>query len=130
MLRSADFATLATTTSAPSYVQSPGMLARSVIAMSRWQKIVDDVLTDLETLAPDSKRFRIDIDEKIYEGEMLAAHAESATPDETPKQRRQDFLTALHQALRDREPRVWKEALYLLDNPRIRVSDDIRPSLK
>jgi hypothetical protein len=66
----------------------------------------------------------------IHGTEILAAHAESATPDETPKQRRQDFLTALHQALRDREPRVWKEALYLLDNLRIRVSDDKRPSLK
>jgi hypothetical protein len=94
------------------------------------QKIVDNVLADLEALAPDSKRFRIDIDEKICEREMLAAHAESDTPDETPKQRRQGFLTALHQALWDREPRVWKEALYLLDNPRIRVSDDKRPSLK
>jgi hypothetical protein len=105
-------------------------MKESVIAMSRWQKIVDNVLTGLEALAPDSKRFRIDIDEKIYEGEMLAAHAESGASNETPEQRRQDFLTALHQALRDREPPVWKEALYLLDNPRIRVSDDKRPALK
>jgi hypothetical protein len=85
------------------------------------------VLADLEAEAPDAEGFRIRIDERIHEGEMLAAHAESATHDETPKQRRQDFLTALHQALRDREPRVWQEALHLLDNPGIRVADDKRP---
>ena len=98
--------------------------------MSRWQKIIDNLLTDLEKLTPSAERFRIKVDDKIYEGEILAAHAESATRDETPKQRRQDFLTALHQALRDREPRVWKEALHLLDNPKLRVPDDKRPLLK
>jgi len=98
--------------------------------MGRWQAIIDKVLADLEAEALRAEGFRIRVDERIHEGEMLAAHAESATPDETPKQRRQDFLTALHQALRDREPLVWKEALHLLDNPRLRVSDDKRPPLK
>ena len=88
------------------------------------------VLADLEAEALDAEGFRIRVDERIHEGEMLAAHAESPTPGETPKQRRQDFLTALHQALRDREPLVWKEALHLLDNPRLRVPDDKRPPLK
>jgi hypothetical protein len=92
--------------------------------MSRWQTIIDSVFTDLETLAPRAERFRIEVDEKISEGEMLAAHSESATSEETPELRKQDFRIALCQALVARqksEPhKVWKEALLLLNNPAIR----------
>ena len=96
--------------------------------MSRWQTIIDSVFTDLETLAPRAERFRIEVDEKISEGEMLAAHSGSATSDETPELRRQDFRIALCQALVARQNskphKVWNEALLLLNNPGIRVPDD------
>ena len=93
--------------------------------MSRWQTIIDILFTDLETLAPRAERFRIEVDEKISEGEMLAAHSESATSDETPELRRHDFRIALCQALvarQNSEPhKVWNEALLVLNNPGIRV---------
>jgi hypothetical protein len=96
--------------------------------MSRWQTIIDGVFTDLETLAPRAERFRMEVDEKISEGEMLAAHSESAISDETPELRRQDFRIALYQALVARqngEPhKVWNEALLLLNNQGIRIPDD------
>jgi hypothetical protein len=102
--------------------------------MSRWKAIIDSVFTDLETLAPRAERFRIEVDEKICEGEMLAAHSESATFDETPEVRRQDFRIALCQALAARqnsEPhKVWNEALLLLNKPGIRVSDVKQPPSK
>jgi hypothetical protein len=96
--------------------------------MARWQTIIDSVFADLETLAPRAQRFRIDVDEKISEGEMLAAHSESATSDETPELRRQDFRMALCQALAARQNskphKVWNEALLLLNKPGIRIPDD------
>jgi hypothetical protein len=97
---------------------------REVPSMSRWQSIIDSVFADLETLAPRAERFRIEVDEKISEGEMLAAHSESVTSEETPELRRQDFRIALCQALvarQNSEPhKVWNEALLLLNNPAIR----------
>jgi hypothetical protein len=93
--------------------------------MSRWQTIIDSVFTDLEALSPRAERFRIEVDEKISEGEMLAAHSESATSDETPDLRRQDFRIALCQALvarhNSKPHKVWNEALLLLNNPGIRI---------
>jgi hypothetical protein len=96
--------------------------------MSRWQAIIDSVFSDLETLAARAKGFRIEVDEKICEGEMLAAHSKSARSDETSELRRQDFRIALCQALVARQNskphRVWNEALLLLNNPAIRIRDD------
>ena len=96
--------------------------------MNRWQTIIDSVFMDLETFAPRAERFRVEVGEKISEGEMLAAHSESATSDETPELRRHDFRIALCQALVARQNskphKVWNEALLLLNNPRVRVFDD------
>jgi hypothetical protein len=105
-----------------------------VLSVSRWQTIIDSVFTDLETLAPRAQRFRIEVDHKISEGEMLAAHSESLTCDETPELRKQDFRIALCQALVARQNtkphKVWNQALLLLNNPGTRASDDKQTPLK
>jgi hypothetical protein len=91
------------------------------LSMSRWQTLIDSVFMDLETLVPRAERFRIEVNEKISEGEMLATHSDSATSNETPELRRQDFRMALWQALvarQNSEPhKVWKEALLQLNKP-------------
>ena len=38
--------------------------------MSRWQELVDNLLTDLETEAPGADGFRGNIDHKIWEAEQ------------------------------------------------------------
>jgi hypothetical protein len=38
--------------------------------MSRWQELVDNLLTDLETETPGADSFRVNIDRKIWEAEQ------------------------------------------------------------
>jgi len=53
--------------------------------------------------------------------------------EETPEQRKREFQEALRKILRVGQDRnssnkkVWTEALHLLDNPRVRVSNQKRP---
>ena len=77
--------------------------------------------------------FRVNIDHKIYEREMIAAHAEPAGLDETPETRRRGFLAELKIALQRNltgEPSnlTWQEALQLIEIPGIRTPDDQRPN--
>jgi hypothetical protein len=99
--------------------------------MGRWREVIDDLIQDLQ--AEDrSEISRTSIDNKIWEREGIAAHAEMARPDEKPEKRRQEFLAELTDVLRQRliqkrSNPVWQEALKLLENPGLRVPDHQRP---
>jgi hypothetical protein len=44
-------------------------------ALSRWQELVDNLLTDLETETPGADDFRVNIDHKIWEAEQTLSYA-------------------------------------------------------
>jgi hypothetical protein len=100
--------------------------------MSRWQEVIDDLIQDLR-VEDRPEMSRTSIDDKIWEREEIAAHAELARRDEKPEDRRQEFLAELTDVLRQRliqvrSNRPWQEALKLLENPALRVPDHQRPN--
>jgi len=99
--------------------------------MDRWREMINDLIHDLQ-VEDRPEISRTSIDNKIWEREKIAAHAELARPDEKPEERRQEFLVELTDVLRQRliqkrSNRVWQEALKLLENPGLRVPDHQRP---
>jgi hypothetical protein len=60
-------------------------------AMSRWQELVDNLLTDLETETPGANGFRVNIDHKIWEAEQTVSNAVPMTLYETTTRRRHGF---------------------------------------
>jgi hypothetical protein len=99
----------------------------------RWHELIGNLCTDLGRETPGAEDFRINIDHKISEAEARASHSEAIPFRETPEQRKRVFQEALRKILRVGQDRnssnkkVWTEALRLLDNPRIRVSNYKRP---
>jgi hypothetical protein len=51
--------------------------------MSRWQELVDNLLSDLEMETPGANDFRVNIDDKIWEAEQTVSYAVPTTPYET-----------------------------------------------
>jgi hypothetical protein len=99
--------------------------------MDRWRELINDLIQDFQV--EDRREIsRTNIDDKIWEREEIAAHAELARRDEKPEERRQEFLAELTDVLRqrliqERSNRAWQEALKLLENPGLRVPDHQRP---
>jgi len=99
---------------------------------SRWHELIDRLCTDLGRETPGTENFRINIDREISEAEARASESEANPFGETPEQRKQEFQEALRKILhvcQDRNSsnkKVWTEALHLLDNPRLRVSNHTR----
>jgi hypothetical protein len=68
-------------------------------AMSRWQRVVDNLLTDLETAIPGADGFRGNIDHKIWEAEQTVSFAIPMTPYETTVRRLHGFQRELIERL-------------------------------
>jgi hypothetical protein len=100
--------------------------------MSRWQELVDNLLTDLETETPGANSFRVNIDHKIWEAEQTVSNAVPMTLYETTTRRRHGFQhelidTLSKQLKNDPANKIWREARFLLENPWIRVFEHQRP---
>jgi hypothetical protein len=99
----------------------------------RWHELIGNLCTDLGRETPGTEDFQINIDHKISEAEARASDSEAMPIEETPEQRKREFQEALRKILRVGQDRnssnkkVWTEALHLLDNPRVRVSNQKRP---
>ena len=59
--------------------------------MSRWQQLVDNLLTDLEMETPGADDFRVNIDHKIWEAEQKVSKSISTTLYETTVRRLHGF---------------------------------------
>jgi hypothetical protein len=99
----------------------------------RWHELINNLCTILGRETPGTERFRINIDHEISEAEARTSQSEAIPVGETPEQRKREFQEALRKILhvaQDRDlsnKKVWTEALHLLDNPRVRVSNHKRP---
>ena len=82
--------------------------------MSRWQELVDNLLTDLETETPGADHFRMNIDHKIWKVEQKVSKTAPITLYETTVRR-------LQQLKNDPANQIWREARSLLENPWLRV---------
>ena len=99
----------------------------------RWQATVDSVVTALQAAHPN--RLRIDVEDAIQRAEQIVSKSEPSRlqPDETRDYRVREFRAELRNGLfkllRD-EPsnEAWREALTLLENPRLRVEEHRRPA--
>jgi hypothetical protein len=103
-------------------------------AMSRWQELVDNVLTNLETETPGAGDFRLNIDHKIWKAEQTVSHAVPMTPYETTVRRLHGFQHELIERLskqlkNDPANETLLEARSLLENPWLRVPEHQRPDL-
>jgi hypothetical protein len=103
--------------------------------MSRWQGLVDNLLTDLETTNPGADSFRVNIDHKIWEAEQTASNAVPMTPYETTVRRLHGFQRELIERLsrqlkNDPANETLLEARSLLENPWLRVFEHRRPDLR
>jgi hypothetical protein len=103
--------------------------------MSRWQKLVDNLLTDLETETPSADGFRGNVDQKIWEAERTASNAVPTTPSETTVRRLHGFQRELIERLskqlkNDPANETLREARSLLENPWLRVPEHQRPDLR
>jgi hypothetical protein len=103
-------------------------------AMSRWQELVDNVLTNLETETPGADGFRVNIDDKIWEAEQKVSKTVPATPYETTVRRLHGFQHQLIERLskqlkNDPANEIFLEARSLLENPWLRVPEHQRPDL-
>ena len=103
--------------------------------MSRWQELVDNLLTDLETEAPGADGFRGSIDHKIWEAEQKVSKTVPTTPYETPVGRLHGFQHELIETLskqlkNDPANETLLEARSLLENPWLRVPEHRRPDLR
>ena len=102
--------------------------------MSRWQELVDNVLTNLETETPGADGFRVNIDDKIWEAEQKVSKTVLATLYETTVRRLHGFQHELIETLskqlnRDPANEILLEARSLLENPWLRVPKHQRPDL-
>ena len=93
--------------------------------MSRWQELVDNVLTNLETETPGADGFRVNIDDKIWEAEQKASKTVPATLYETTVRRLHGFQHELIETLskqlkKDPANEIFLEARSLLENPWLR----------
>ena len=103
--------------------------------MSRWQDIVDNLLTHLETETPGANGFRLNIDHKIWEAEQQVSKTVPITPHETTSRRLHGFQRELIETLskqlkNDPANEVLLEARSLLENPWLRVVEHQRPDLR
>ena len=103
--------------------------------MSRWQELVDNLLTDLETEARGADGFRGNIDHKIWEAEQKVSKTVPTTPYETPVRRLHGFQRELIETLskqlkNDPANETLLEARSLLENPWLRVPEHRRPDLR
>ena len=103
-------------------------------AMSRWQELVDNVLTNLGTETPGADGFRVNIGDKIWEAERKASKTVPATLYETTVRRLHGFQHELIETLskqlkRDPANEILREARSLLENPWLRVPKHQRPDL-
>ena len=113
----------------------PGLRQGKDQAMSRWQELVDNLLTDLETGARCADGFRANIDYKIWEAERTVSNAVPTTPYETTVRRLHGFQRELIERLskqlkNDPANETLLEARSLLENPWLRVAEHQRPDLK
>jgi hypothetical protein len=104
-------------------------------AMSRWQELVDNLLTNLETETPGADDFRMNIDHKIWEAEQTVSYAVPMTPYETTVRRLHGFQRELIERLskqlkNDPANESLREARSLLENPWLRVPEHQRPDLR
>jgi hypothetical protein len=104
--------------------------------VSRWGFLIDDLLAGIATEHPEADGFRISIDRRVRDAEDIAESAEAKSWDETPAQRRQEFLTELLTVLQvrrnkavasDASNKSCQEALKLLTTPGIRIPRNKRP---
>jgi len=112
----------------------PGLLQERTQAMSRWQELVDNVLTNLETETPGADGFRVNIDDKIWEAEQKASKTVPATLYETTVRRLHGYQHELIETLskqlkKDRANEIFLEARALLENPWLGVLKHQRPDL-
>jgi hypothetical protein len=103
--------------------------------MSRWQELVDNLLTDLETKTPSADGFRVNIDQKIWEAERTVSNAVPTTPYETTVRRLHGFQRELIERLskqlkNDPANETLLAARSLLENPWLRVPEHRRPDLR
>ena len=103
--------------------------------MSRWQELVDNLLTDLETEAPGADGFRVNIDHRIWEAEQKVSKTDPTTLHETTVRRLHGFQRELIETLskqlkNDPANEVLREARSLLENPWLRVPEHRRPDLR
>ena len=103
--------------------------------MSRWQELVDNLLTDLATETPGANDFRVNIDHKIWEAEQKVSKSISTTLYETTVRRLHGFQhelidTLSKQLKNDPANEILREARSLLENPWLRVAEHQRPDLK
>ena len=103
--------------------------------MSRWQKLVDSLLTDLETETPGGADFRVNVDRKIWEVEQKASKKIGMTSHETKVRRLHGFQRELIETLskhlkNDPANEILLEARSLLENPWLRIPGHQRPDLK
>jgi hypothetical protein len=103
--------------------------------MSRWQEVVDNLLTDLETATPGADDFRGNIDHKIWEAEQTVSYADPVTPYETTVRRLHGFQRELIERLskqlkNDPANETLLEARSLLENPWLRVPERQRADLR
>ena len=95
----------------------------------RWHQLIDNLCINLGKETPGTRGFRINMDRTMREAEARASQSAAIPADETPEQRKRTFQEALHEVLRVCQDRgssnknVWAEALHLLDNPWVRVSN-------
>jgi hypothetical protein len=102
--------------------------------MSRWQELVDNVLTDLQTETPGADGFRANIDDKIWEAEQKVSKTVPATLYETTLRRLHGFQHELVERLskqlkNDPANESLREARSLLENPWLRVPEHQRSDL-
>jgi hypothetical protein len=103
--------------------------------MSRWQELVDNLITNLETETPGADGFRVKIDDKIWEAEQTVSHAVPTTSHETTVRRLHGFQRELIERLskqlkNDPANEILREARSLLENPWLRVAEHRRPDLR
>jgi hypothetical protein len=103
--------------------------------MSRWQELVDNLLTNLKTETPDADGFRGNIDHKIWQAEQKASKTISTKPYETTvwclhSFQRELIETLSKQLKNDPANGTLLEARSLLENPWLRVPEHQRPDLK
>jgi|SRR5690349_11815210 len=103
--------------------------------MSRWQELVDNLLTDLKTESPSADGFRVKIDHKIWQAERIVSNAVPTTPYETTVRRLHGFQRELIETLskqlkNDPANETLQEARSLLENPWLRDLEHRRPDLR
>ena len=94
----------------------------------RWQGTVDSVLAALQLADP--TRLRIEVDDTMRRFEQIVSKSQPSRfqPEETRDYRIREFRAELRNGLLkllrdDPSNEVWREALRLLENPRLRESD-------